>query len=312
MEIVNVDNFVRAETSRMFDSVVAQVGLNTWSHAREPVPIDQQHVIRMNRDTLYSTALVDLRDDATITIPDMGERYGSVMVVNEDHHLNRILHAPGRHELTLEEFETSFAVLVARLFVDPADPGDIAAVNAIQDALDVEAGSSGPYAHPDYDPETLDATRALLNQLATGIPDSRGTFGPRGEVDPVRHLVGTAFGWGGLPESEAFYLVEPAPHPPTHHRITFRDVPVDGFWSITIYNEDGFLEANPFDAYSLNGVTSLADDDGSVTIDLSPTNDGFRNHLYVMDGWNYAIRLYRPRPEVLDSTWHAPIPIPVD
>ena len=34
MEIVNVDNFVRAETSRMFDSVVAQVGLNTWSHAR--------------------------------------------------------------------------------------------------------------------------------------------------------------------------------------------------------------------------------------------------------------------------------------
>ena len=204
MEIVNVDNFVRAETSRMFDSVVAQVGLNTWSHAREPVPIDQQHVIRMNRDTLYSTALVDLRDDATITIPDMGERYGSVMVVNEDHHLNRILHAPGRHELTLEEFETSFAVLVARLFVDPADPGDIAAVNAIQDALDVEAGSSGP--HPDYDPETLDATRALLNQLATGIPDSRGTFGPRGEVDPVRHLVGTAFGWGGLPESEARLL----------------------------------------------------------------------------------------------------------
>ena len=149
--------------------------------------------------------------------------------------------------------------------------------------------------------------RHRLVHVELGGPAERA-----GEVDPVRHLIGTAFGWGGLPESEAFYLVEPAPHPPTHHRITFRDVPVDGFWSITIYNEDGFLEANPFDAYSLNGVTSLADDDGSVTIDLSPTNDGFRNHLYVMDGWNYAIRLYRPRPEVLDSTWHAPIPIPVD
>ena len=115
-----------------------------------------------------------------------------------------------------------------------------------------------------------------------------------------------------MPEREAFYVVKSAPLPARHHRLTFRDVPVDGFWSITVYNRDGFLEANEFDSYSLNGVTAAPDDDGGVTIDLAPTADGFPNHLYVMDGWNYAIRLYRPRAEVLDGRWAPPVPEPVD
>jgi len=27
-----------------------------------------------------------------------------------------------------------------------------------------------------------------------------------------------------------------------------------------------------------------------------------------MPGWNYVLRLYRPRPSVLDGTWTAPRP----
>ena len=30
-------------------------------------------------------------------------------------------------------------------------------------------------------------------------------FGTRDRVDPVRHLIGTAAGWGGNPEKDAFY-----------------------------------------------------------------------------------------------------------
>ena len=95
------------------------------------------------------------------------------------------------------------------------------------------------------------------------------------------------------------------------HRATFRDVPVDGFWSLTVYNRDGYFEANPFNSYSINSITARLDDSGAVTIDLAPADDGFQNHLYVMDGWNYALRLYRPRPEVLDGSWAAPSPDPV-
>ena len=195
------------------------------------------------------------------------------MVIDEDHYISRVLHEAGEHRLTVDEYGTPFVSVSVRIFVDPSDPGDVAAVNALQDSLKIEAGSARPYTHPDYDPAGLDATRTLLLKLAEGIPDTRGMFGTAHEVDPIRHLLGTAFGWGGLPESEAFYTIDSEPRPATHHRITFRDVPVDAFWSISVYNRDGFFEENPAGVYSLNGVTAVPDEDGAVTIDLAPADE---------------------------------------
>ena len=311
-ELVNVDNFARAETARMFDGILAQSGgVNRWNHMRAPVPLDRQAVIRMNRDTLYSSAIVDISDSPRLTIPEMGDRYVSVEIVNEDHYANEILHEPGEYELTTDVHDTRYVQLAVRSFVDPQDPDDVAAVNAFQDGLALEAASATPYTHPDYDTDSLDATRDALLKLAEGLRDARGLFGARDEVDPVRHLIGTAFGWGGLPEHEAFYVVESAPRPAGHHRISFRDVPVDAFWSISIYNREGFFEANPYDSYSLNGVTTEPDEDGTVTIDLDTEDRGYANHLHIMDGWNYALRFYRPRAAVLDGTWTPPAPEPV-
>jgi hypothetical protein len=90
--IVNVDNFVRAETASQFDRFLnSYVGgkVNTWAHNRTPTPINNQTVIRMNRDTLYSAALIDISKGATLTIPETGDRYLSIMVVNEDHYIKK-------------------------------------------------------------------------------------------------------------------------------------------------------------------------------------------------------------------------------
>ena len=82
----------------------------------------------------------------------------------------------------------------------------------------------------------------------------------------MRHLVGTAAGWGGLPGQEARYLgVEPG-LPVGEYQLTVRDVPVDGFWSISVYNADGYFEPNDRNAYNVNNLTAGPDDDGSVTI----------------------------------------------
>ncbi len=312
-QLVNVDSFVRAETARMFDGILAQAGgVNRWMHLRGPVPLDRQAVIRMNRDTLYSSAVVNIEQGARLAIPDCGDRYVSVMVVNEDHYVNAILRDPGQHRLGVEEFDTPFVDLSVRLFVDPSDPGDVAEVNALQDQFVLEAGSARPYSHPDYDADSLDATRAPLLTLAQSLSDARATFGSRGQVDAVRHLIGTAYGWGGLPEQEAFYVVDSTPRPLGHYRLTLRDVPVDAFWSLTVYNADGYFEPNAFDSYNVNSITARPHVDGTVTVDLAPTPDGYRNHLYVMDGWNYALRFYRPRPPILDGSWPVPAPRPVE
>src|SRR6478735_4810946 len=125
-EKVNVDNFVRAETDRMFADLQRDAGgVNRFEHNRAPAPIDRQTVIRMNRDTLYSFAIVDISAGATLTVPDSGERYLSVMIVNEDHYINRVFHDAGRYDLTIEEFGSPYVVVAARSLVDPRDPDDL-------------------------------------------------------------------------------------------------------------------------------------------------------------------------------------------
>ena len=303
---VNVDNFARAETDRMFASFQTDAGgVNRLKHNREPTPIDHQPVIRMNRNTLYSAAVVDVSDGATVTIPDAGDRYVSVMVVNEDHYVNRVFHEPGVHSLTVEEFDTPWVTVAVRVLVDPGDADDVAAVNALQEGFAVDAGSSRPFELPDFDTVSFDATRQALLELAKGMGGFAHAFGAKGDIDPVRHLLGTAAGWGGLPDREATYVgIEPG-KPVGEYKLTVRDVPVDGFWSVSVYNADGYFEPNDRGAYSINNLTAVRDQDGSVTVHFGGDDDR-PNLLPIVEGWNFTVRLYRPRPEILDGTWTFP------
>src|SRR5690349_13824746 len=304
---VNVDNFARAETDRMFVAIQAQAGgVNQWRHTRTPTPVDQQTVIRMNRDTLYSTAIVDISEGGTVTVPDAGDRYLSVMIVNQDHHINEVVHEPGSHQLTMVKYDTQYVLVAARLLVDSADEQDVATVNALQDKLGLEARSAQPFAMPDYDMASLDVTRDALLELAKGISTFRHAFGARNEVDPIHHVIATAAGWGGLPDKEAIYVNVNPGLPVGEYDLTVRDVPVDGFWSISLYNPEGFFQLNDRGAYSVNNITAVRDGDGSITVCFGGCRDGRANCLPIMDGWNYIVRLYRPRAEILDGTWTFP------
>ena len=300
---VNVTNFERAETDRMFAAIQAQAGgVNQLFHNRAPTPVDRQTVIRMNRDTLYSGAIVDISAGATIVVPDAGRRYLSVMIVNQDHYINRVFHKPGQYDLTVEEFGTPYVLAAARVLVDPADPADVTTVNALQDQFSLQASSARPFVMPAYDQASFDATRAALLELAKGLGSFEHAFGAKNEVNPVLHLIGTAAGWGGLPDREAVY-VNVNPGLPAGE---FQLVPVDGFWSISLYNAAGYFEPNDRGAYSINNVTAARDQDGSVTIHFGGCDDGRPNCLPITGGWNYVVRLYRPRAEILDGSWTFP------
>ncbi|EME15442.1 DUF1254 domain-containing protein [Rhodococcus triatomae] len=304
---VNVDNFVRAETDRMFADLQRDAGgVNTFSHNREPASIDHQTVIRLNRDTLYSFAVVDLAEGATLTIPEHGDRYLSAMVVSQDHYVGAILHDPGRHELRAADFGTRHVVIAVRILVDPARDGDLDAVAALQDGLSVEAGSAQQFVAPEYDRASLDSTREALLTLAAGLTGFDQTFGRPDQVDPVRHLIGTAAGWGGLPSDEAAYIGVVPDRSNGNQEITLRDVPVDGFWSISVYNTEGYFQKNSQGAYSVNNITGTANADGSVTVRFGDFPDGTPNAIPTTDGWNFLVRLYRPRTAVRNGTWTLP------
>jgi len=308
---VNVDNFARAETAFQFDRALGLTGgINKWFHMRSPVPLDKQNVIRMNRDTLYSAAVVDISKGATFTMPDAGKRYMSVMVTNEDHYLDKVFHKPGRYKLTMKEFGTPYVMLSARTLINSSDPEDIKKANALQDKLKIEAASAKPFTHPAYDKKSYQATHKLLVELGRGVDDSSRTFGKKEDVDVVRHLLATAWGWGGLPEKEAFYLnVEPG-LPVGAYQLTVKDVPVDAFWSITVYNKEGYLQKNKYGIYSMNNISGQPNADGSFTVHFGgdPKSSNF---LPISEGWNYAVRMYQPHKEIINGSWVFPSVKPV-
>jgi hypothetical protein len=304
---VTEDNFVRAESNRMLVGIQLQAGgVNVWKHNRAPAALDEQTVIRMNRDTLYSMAVTNISDGATLTVPDAGDRYMTVMVVNQDHYINRVYAEPGEYELTTDEFDTPYVLLAARVLVDPSDPEDVAQANKIQDGLALTARASEPLKLPDYDEKSFTAVRAsALAEAGQGLHGTRGMFGKKEDTDPHAHFVGTAGGWGGLPEKEAYYVSREPGLPVGRYTLTAKDVPVDAFWSITVYGHDGFLHPNDLDAYSVNSVSGERNADGSITVTFGGDSSDV-NPLPIEDGWNYTVRLYRPRAEVLDGTWTFP------
>jgi hypothetical protein len=312
---VTVDNFCRAESDTYFARFVKEGGFGKFHHERELAEIDRQTVIRLNRDTLYSFGVFDLdAGPVTVTLPDAGKRFMAVQVIDEDHYAPDVFYAPGTHTLTKEKVGTRYVAMAIRTFVNPNDAADVKAVHALQDAIKVEQEAAGTFEAPHWDPESLNKVREALLALsaANGGIDSARMFGRKGEVDPVQHLIGTAAGWGGNPQNTAFYVgAEPKQNDgKTVYRLTLKDVPVDGFWSVSVYNKDGYFEKNARDVYSMNNVIAKPNADGSVTIQFGGDERAL-NCIPIMPGWNYLVRMYRPRNEILDGTWKFPEAVPV-
>ena len=309
---VTVDNFVRAESDMYIAALTKQGGgLGRLLHRREPASVDHQTVIRLNRDTFYTSGTFDLdAGPVTLTMPDAGSRYMALQVISQDHYVPHVYYGAGSHTLTRENVGTRYVLTAIRTLVDPDDPADMAKVHTLQDAIRVSQKAPGRLELPDWDPVSQKKVRDALLVLSTTIPDFRHAFGTKDDVDPVRRLVGAAAAWGGNPDKDATYLnFTPEKNDgATVYRLRVEDVPVDGFWSVSVYNAEGYYEKNAADAYSLNNLTAKKDADGSISIQFGGCDGQVANCLPIVEGWNYTVRLYRPRQEILSGSWQFPVP----
>ncbi len=91
---VNWDNYVVAETDWYFKGVQQKAGVNTWMHD-DPVSIDNQQVIRSNRDVVYSIAIVDVSEGAQLLVylplvPD-NDAFQIIHIMDENHLFHKVV-----------------------------------------------------------------------------------------------------------------------------------------------------------------------------------------------------------------------------
>lgn len=314
-EPVNVLNYTRAETDLQFQGYAAKAGgVGKFLRLREPYSVVDQTTIRGNRDTLYSVGVFDLVSPVTIVMPDSKGRFQSLLVIDQDEYNPVLKDGAGEVTLSIDTVGTRYAMVLVRTFADPNNPDDMKQAHAMQDAIEIKQSSAGTLELPDWDKASLVETRQQLNQMAMklkGIPEA---FGRRGEVDPIQHLLGCASGWGGNPARGAMYFSF-APDKndgKTAYTLTMpKEVPVEAFWSVTVYNKEGFFTPNALSAYSFNSITSKRNGDGTVTIHFGGDPKA-TNYLPITDGWNYIVRCYLPGWQIIEGNWTPPEAQPVD
>jgi hypothetical protein len=95
-----------------------------------------------------------------------------------------------------------------RILVDPNDQEDMKKVHALQDAIKVEQpGGPGRFEEPNWDQASQKRVRDALLVLGATLPDTKRMFGPKEQVDPVRHRIGTAMACEGVPNRQDAHLL---------------------------------------------------------------------------------------------------------
>ena len=314
-EPVNVLNYIRAESDMQFKGYAAKAGgVGKLAHMREPYSVEHQTTIRGNRDTLYSMGVFDLTKPVTVVMPDSPNRFQSLLVISQDHYNPVLKNGGGEVALSIDTVGTRYVMVLIRTFCNPNSPDDMKKAHALQDAIQVKQASPGNLELPDWDEASLVETRKQLNLLAVKVKSYPEAFGRAGEVDPIQHLMGSAFGWGGNPQRGAMYFnVTPEKNDgKTAYTLTMpKDVPVEAFWSVTVYNKDGFFTPNNLNAYSFNGITAKKNANGTVTIHFGGDPKA-TNYLPVTDGWNYIVRCYLPGWKIIEGNWTPSEPQPVE
>ena len=308
---VTIDNYNRAQSDVYFALIAKGGAFGKFSHGRSLAPIAQGGIIRPNRDTLYSLAVFDLdAGPVTITLPDPHRHFITMQIINEDQYTQPVYYGAGSHTLTREMIGTRYAGVAVRVLVDPRDKNELQEIHSLQDAIRVTQQNPGTFQVPNWDEASRKKVQVALLQLGTTISDTRRMYGANeNEVDPVRHVIGSAMLWGGASEKDALYLpITPERNDGTTiYRLTVGEIPVEGFWSVTVYNSEGYIEPNQYATYSVNSYTAVKGPDGSVTIQFGGCDGKIPNCLSIMKRWNYTVRLFRPRPEILDGSWKFPL-----
>ena len=297
------ENYPTLETARQLLIAQERAAVNEFTHNRKLTPTDEQPVVRMNRDSYYSFAVVDVSAGASLTIPPVPEgKYVSVQPVTMDHRIQPMSYGSGTFELGTHFGSHMYLIIRLDSTLSQAE------ASAIQDGMSIAATSSQPFTAPPVNKESFEAVELALRKklmdlialdggnVVTGMftaptDDSRGLY------DFDKYTVGAAVGWGGAQLRDNLY--ESSPNFPAEgcYSATFEDPGNGAFWSVTVYDQNGFMFD---DIANMSSDFATANEDGTFTVNMGCGDDAINNMPIVNETgvFNFIVRHYIPSDRV--------------
>ncbi|MGF1694326.1 DUF1254 domain-containing protein [Vibrio lamellibrachiae] len=302
---VTVDNMAVAHTNMEMVRLQEEYGINQMMFIPRMAQLDFQPIIRMNQDTIYSGMVMNVSEGATITLPEMDGRYASIQVHDQNHWVPLFTYESGTHEIVSD---TDYVVVVVRIQADESDPSDIAKAAEWQSKITWTAGSNEPLKLKNWDMDSYQATVADLRTTQFDYtPLEFMGDGTPGSSEVRAHATAAYGGFLTAPAHHAFYGIAEGNDVQSCTPVTF-DVPDinpdRGFYSVTLYNGDGYFAHNKASLNSDNLVLKKGGD--TYTIHFGNECGNVENNIPTTENWNLIKRVYRATPEQLENSYVMP------
>jgi len=304
--VVTEASYPTDETSRQILKVQSQVGVNEFLHNRKLTPTNDQPVVRMNRDTYYSRAVVDVSGGASITLPDLPEgKYMSVQPVTEDHRIQPMSYGSGTYELATHS--GNHVILIIRLDATLTE----AEAAELQNQMQISAKNSNLFTAEPVQRETFEVVEDELKAKMPVLIKRDGPLALRGGFtaptdesrdfyDQDKYQVLAAVGWGGAQWKDNIYELSGSFPSDLCHQATFEDPGNSAFWSITVYDKAGFMFN---DLANVSSDTAKPNDDGTYTVSFGCDRGATNNLPTGNDSGEFTlgIRHYQPSERVREG-----------
>ena len=303
---ITQDNFIHADSTRAYLKELDKAGsVNVIRPERDLITADTQDVIRMNRDTLYTRIILDVKGGASITTKPY-DGYQNINVLDINHSQIASLNGSGTlkvDESMLTEGQHAYVIVRTGLLRNLSEKDMLAKAHKAQDNISIAVHSSEPF-EPSvmYDFNTLDTVKyKILSDFALHPkPDVvKNGFGAMKDREPEAARTVVAIGWGALSGENAVY----APFTGNKEKCSYTMEKPDlnykghGFFSFTIYNFDGYIATIN---YAINSDSMIANADGKYTVTFlasgEPVKEGDKNIVRTPRGkmWTGVLRNYYP------------------